>query len=74
MMTDRDVYGRLVLARPPYADEPLWNAESVRGCIVAIMRGPRTPGPVSHVPARQGMSRPRHSRPSVHFPVPCAYL
>jgi len=31
---------RLVFARPPYADVPLWNAEDVRGKIVAIMRGP----------------------------------
>ena len=31
---------RLVFARPPYGDVPLWNAEEARGKIVAFMRGP----------------------------------
>ena len=30
-------------ARPPFADIPLWNAEKVRGNIVAIVRGPAAP-------------------------------
>jgi hypothetical protein len=42
----RPVSARLVWARPVYADQPLWNAEEVRGKIVAVMRGPRAPGPV----------------------------
>jgi len=35
-----------VWARPIYADQPLWNADQVRGKIVAVMRGPRPPAPV----------------------------
>ena len=38
-----DVKGTLVWARPPFADMPLWNAEQVRGKIVAIVRGPAAP-------------------------------
>jgi hypothetical protein len=44
---------RLVFARPPYADVPLWNASDVRGKVVAIMRGPgsgRTGDPGDPVP------------------------
>ena len=39
----KDVRGRLVWARPSFADMPLWNAEKVRGNIVAIVRGPAAP-------------------------------
>ena len=41
--TAKDVKARLVWARPPFADMPLWNAEKVRGQIVAIVRGPAAP-------------------------------
>ena len=37
------VTARLVWARPLYADQPLWNANEVRGKIVAVSRGPRAP-------------------------------
>ncbi len=37
------VTGRLVLARPQFADVPLWNADAVKGNLVAIMRGPGLP-------------------------------
>ena len=39
----KDVRGKLVWARPPFADMPLWNAEQVKGKIVAIVRGPAAP-------------------------------
>eukprot|EP00960_Hanusia_phi_P063720 765546-Hanusia_phi.AAC.5 len=39
----RNITARLVLARPPFADVPLWNADEVRGKICAIMRGPKPP-------------------------------
>ena len=41
----RDVTGRLVWARPPLADVPLWNAHEVRGKIAVVLRGPRFPAP-----------------------------
>ena len=41
----KNVRGRVVWARPPFADMPLWNADAVRGNIVAIMRGPAAPAP-----------------------------
>jgi hypothetical protein len=39
----KNVRGRLVWARPPFADMPLWNADKVAGNIVAIVRGPAAP-------------------------------
>ena len=39
----KPVTARLVWARPIHADQPLWNADEVRGKIVACMRGPRPP-------------------------------
>jgi hypothetical protein len=38
----RRITARLVFARPPYADAPLWNAEECRGRIVVVARGPRS--------------------------------
>ena len=39
----KPVTARLVWARPIHADQPLWNADEVRGKIVACLRGPRPP-------------------------------
>ena len=39
----RDVTAPLVFARPQHAELPLWNADEVRGKIVAVMRGPPPP-------------------------------
>jgi hypothetical protein len=39
----KPVTARLIWARPIHADQPLWNADEVRGKIVACMRGPRPP-------------------------------
>lgn len=40
---EKSVTARLVWARPIFADQPLWNADDVRGKIVVAMRGPRPP-------------------------------
>jgi hypothetical protein len=39
----REVTAPLVLARPQYGDQPLWNADEVRGKILLVMRGPPPP-------------------------------
>ena len=54
---NKEVASRLLFARPPFADEPLWNAAEVTGRVVAIMRGP--PLPAVPVPYAQKL---RHAQ------------
>ena len=78
----KNVRGRLVWARPPFADMPLWNADAVRGNIVAIMRGPAAPAPgvllpllehVSHMSLNTHCQR-LQTRPTASFRACVSYV